>query len=159
MDIDVKTSISKQEFGIQNTHKKKDGNRYKLKVVSEDKVYLETYYNHQPRSVIMDEIIEKIKAHELQIVGWMLIEDQQLMKFNLGTDVEPQLVKINAQLEISKVLELEQLLKEFKDVFTWTYNDLKGISLELAQHIIELDTIISSTHHVSYKLNINNSQT
>jgi hypothetical protein len=37
----------------------------------------------------------------------MLIEDQQLMKFNLGTDVEPQLVKINAQLEISKVLELE----------------------------------------------------
>jgi hypothetical protein len=37
----------------------------------------------------------------------MLIEDQQLMKPNLGIDVEPQMVKINAQLETGKVLELE----------------------------------------------------
>jgi flagellin-specific chaperone FliS len=39
------------------------------------------------------------------------------MKLNLGTDAEPQLVKINAQLEINKVLEVEKLLKEFKNVF------------------------------------------
>jgi hypothetical protein len=30
------------------------------------------------------------------------------------------MVKINAQLKISKVLEVEELLKEFKDVFAWT---------------------------------------
>jgi hypothetical protein len=54
------------------------------------------------------------------------------MKLNLGTDAKPQLVKNNAQLEIGKVLEVEQLLKEFKDVFTWTYMDLKRIPLELA---------------------------
>jgi hypothetical protein len=41
-------------------------------------------------------------------------------------------VKINAHLEISKVLEMEQLLKEFKDVFAWTYKNLKGIPPELA---------------------------
>jgi hypothetical protein len=29
------------------------------------------------------------------------------MKFNMGTDVEPQMVKTNAQLEIGKVLEVE----------------------------------------------------
>jgi len=49
-------------------------------------VYPETYYNHQLRSVAMDEIPTKIKAHESQIVGWMLIEDQQLMKLNLRTN-------------------------------------------------------------------------
>jgi len=54
------------------------------------------------------------------------------MKLNLGTDAKPQPVKINAQLEISKVLEVEQLLKEFKDVFAWTYKDLKRIPTELA---------------------------
>jgi flagellin-specific chaperone FliS len=53
------------------------------------------------------------------------------MKFNMGIDAEPQMVKINAQLEISKVLEVEQLLKEFKDVFAWTYKDLKGIPPKL----------------------------
>jgi hypothetical protein len=56
------------------------------------------------------------------------------------------MVKINAQLETSKVLEVEQLLKELKDIFTWTYKDLKGIPLELAQHKIELDTIIPLAH-------------
>jgi flagellin-specific chaperone FliS len=47
------------------------------------------------------------------------------MKLNMGIDAKPQLVKINAQLEISKVLEVEQLLKEFKNVFAWTYKYLK----------------------------------
>jgi hypothetical protein len=40
-------------------------------------------------------------------------------------------------------------------VFTWTYNDLKGIPLEFAQHIIVLDTLIPPTHQTRYKLNLN----
>jgi hypothetical protein len=56
------------------------------------------------------------------------------MKLNLGIDVEPQLVKINAQVETCKVLEVEQLLEEFKDVLAWTYKDLKRIPPKLAQH-------------------------
>jgi hypothetical protein len=85
------------------------------------------YYNHQLGSVAMDETLTKIKARELQIAKWTLIEDQQLMELNLGIDARPQLVNINAQLETCKVFEVEQLLKEFKDVFAWTYKDLKGI--------------------------------
>ncbi len=98
----------------------------------EDKVYIETYYSHQLGSLIMEETLAKIKAQELQIARWMLTKDQQLMKLNLGTNEEPQMVKINAQMKIGKVLEVEQSLKEFKDVFGRTYKDLKGIMLELA---------------------------
>jgi hypothetical protein len=47
----------------------------------------------------VDETLANIKAQGLQIIGWMFIEDQQLMKLNLKTDVEPHMVKINAQLE------------------------------------------------------------
>jgi hypothetical protein len=39
------------------------------------------------------------------------------MKLNMRINVKPQMVKINAQLEIGKVMEVEQSLKEFKDVF------------------------------------------
>jgi hypothetical protein len=35
----------------------------------EDKVYLKTYYSHQPWTVAMDETLTKIRAHELQIAG------------------------------------------------------------------------------------------
>ncbi len=50
---------------------------------------------------------------------------------------------------------MEQLLKEFKDVFAWTYKDLKGIPLELAQHKIKLDITILSAHQAKYRLNPN----
>jgi hypothetical protein len=50
---------------------------------------------------------------------------------------------------------MEQLLKEFKDVFAWTFKNLKGIPLELAQDKIELDIIIPPTHQVKYRLNTN----
>ncbi len=53
------------------------------------------------------------------------------------------------------MLELEQLLKGFTYIFTWTYKDLKGIPLELAQQKIELDTTIPSAHQTKYKLNPN----
>ncbi len=55
----------------------------------------------------MDETPTKIKAQELQIIRWTLTKDQQLMKFNIRIDGEPQMVKINAQLETCKVLEVE----------------------------------------------------
>ncbi len=47
------------------------------------------------------------------------------------------------------------LFKEFKDVFAWTYKDLKGIPLELVQHKIELDTSIPLAHQTKYILNVN----
>jgi hypothetical protein len=46
-------------------------------------------------------------------------------------------------------------LKEFKDVFAWTYKNLKGIPLELEYHKIELDIIIPLAHQARCKLNPN----
>jgi hypothetical protein len=52
-------------------------------------VYPKTYYKHQLRNVAMDETPTKIKTQELQITKWILIEDQYLMKPNLGIDAKP----------------------------------------------------------------------
>jgi hypothetical protein len=75
MDNNVKTNNSEFKFGVQSTEKKITSNKYEPKVALKDKVYPDTYYNHQPWNVAMDEILGKIKAQELQIVGWMLMED------------------------------------------------------------------------------------
>ncbi len=45
-----------------------------------------------------------------------------------------QHVKINVDLEPVVNYQLYELLKEFKDIFVWTYKDLKGISFKIAQH-------------------------
>ncbi len=74
---------------------------------------------------------------------------EQLVKLNLGTEVNPQYIKVNAHLIKEKTKELHILLKEFKDVFAWIYKDLKGIPPKLTQHIIELDTSIPLAHQVT----------
>jgi hypothetical protein len=52
-----------------------------------------------------------------------------------------------------KVLGLEELFREFKDVLTWMCKDLKGMPLELTHHKIELDTTIPLTNQAKYMLN------
>ncbi len=47
------------------------------------------------------------------------------------------------------------LLKEFKDVFAWTYKDLKNMLPKLVQHKIGLDTSIPPAHETRYRLNLN----
>jgi hypothetical protein len=58
-------------------------------------------------------------------------------------------------LEPVVIEQLMELLKEFKDVFFWTYKDLKGIPLKIIQHKIELDTIVPPTHQARYRSNPN----
>jgi hypothetical protein len=74
---------------------------------------------------------------------------------NFGIKANPQCIKINAQLTKEKIEDLQTLLKEFKDVFAWTYKDMKGIPPKLVQHIIELGTSTPPTHQASYILNPN----
>jgi hypothetical protein len=51
--------------------------------------------------------------------------------------------------------QLIELQKEFKDIFAWTYKDLKGIPPKVTQHQIELDTSIPTAHQARYWLNPN----
>lgn len=71
-----------------------------------------------------------------------------MTKVNLGTKDNVQQVKMNASLELVVIKHLIELLKEFKDIFAWTYKDLKGISLVSVEHRIELDTIVPHVHQV-----------
>jgi hypothetical protein len=55
-------------------------------------------------------------------------------------------VKLNVDLSEPMVAIIEHLLQEFKDVFAWTYKDLKGIPPHIVMHSMEFDTTISPTH-------------
>jgi hypothetical protein len=45
----------------------------------------------------------------------------------MGTKENVQHVKLNFALKLVITDQFIKLLKEFKDVFAWTYKDLKGI--------------------------------
>jgi hypothetical protein len=54
----------------------------------------------------------------------------------LGTQVEPQDVLVDAILPTTFQLQLKNLLIDYKDVFVWSYKELKGIPREICEHKI-----------------------
>ena len=45
---------------------------------------------------------------------------------NRGTDENPKLIKISISLPPIEKVKYIELLKEFQDVFAWSYEDLKS---------------------------------
>ncbi len=104
------------------------------------------------------EIVEtpaSTKVQNLCITGWTVIEEEYLTKIDLAFEENLQQVDSSVDLELVINYQLIDLLKEFKDIFAWTYNDLKGIPPKIAQHQIELDTSIPHVHQARYQLNPN----
>jgi hypothetical protein len=74
---------------------------------------------------------------------------------NLGTKAEPKIVKINNDLDSVIATQTKWFLKEYKDVFAWSYKDFKGILPRIIQHRFELDTSIPPAHQAQYNMNPN----
>ena len=53
---------------------------------------------------------------------------------NLGTDDEKKDVKIGSSLDSSTKKEIVDLLREYVDIFTWSYQDMPGLSTEIVEH-------------------------
>lgn len=57
---------------------------------------------------------------------------------NLGTDKEVKEVKIGVALEKSVKERLINMLKEFSDVFAWSYKDMSGLDTDIVVHKLPL---------------------
>jgi hypothetical protein len=73
----------------------------------------------------------------------------------MGIVTKSQLVKLNVDLDLLIVVEVKYLFREYKDVFAWSYKDLIRIPIHIAQHWIELDTMIPPSHQNWYWMNLN----
>ncbi|KAF5933295.1 hypothetical protein HYC85_029466 [Camellia sinensis] len=63
----------------------------------------------------------------------------EITQINVGIEKDPRLVQIGSTLSSKERECLVSLLKDFKDVFTWSYKDMPGIDPEIVQHRIPLD--------------------
>ena len=71
---------------------------------------------------------EKLKQRRVEPIK----EETKLV--NLGTNDEPKMVQMGNTLTSSKRDALVTLLKEFKEVFVWSYEDMTGINTDIVQH-------------------------
>jgi len=67
-----------------------------------------------------------------------LIEERTIT-INLGDAENVKEVKIGACLSESKAERMTNLLKEYQDVFAWTYADMSGLDPEIMEHALPMD--------------------
>ena len=72
--------------------------------------------------------------------GIQVMAEEELEEVDLGSNSqEPRPISINASLTEKEKSELILLLKEFKDVFAWDYNEMPGLDLGLVAHTLNVD--------------------
>ena len=57
---------------------------------------------------------------------------------NLGTELNPQTVNLGIDCNPIEKIAFIKLFKDFKDIFAWTYDDLKTFNTQFMQHIIPI---------------------
>ena len=64
--------------------------------------------------------------------------ETEVEEWNIGSELKPMMIKLSKTLPAYIKLNYIELFKEFSDVFTWTYEDLKSYDTEIIQHKIPL---------------------
>ncbi|KAI5419835.1 hypothetical protein KIW84_043841 [Lathyrus oleraceus] len=83
---------------------------------------------------IPDEIT-RLLEHEKKIIQPYL---ENLETVNLGSEDCVREVKIGALLEESVKKGLIELLREYVDIFAWSYEDMPGLDTDIVQHFLPL---------------------
>ncbi|XP_052725995.1 uncharacterized protein LOC128194433 [Vigna angularis] len=63
---------------------------------------------------------------------------EEIEILNLGEEDEMKEVRIDTTMKEEVKVKLQALLKEFKDVFAWSYNDMPGLDTDIVQHKLPL---------------------
>ena len=102
-----------------------------------DLAYFDVSYNieilHLKDSSEFENEISKQLEKKIELV------EPTFETLNLGNDEKPCLIKIGSTLNKEESKDLQELLTEFQEVFAWSYEDMLGIDLEIAQHHIDTD--------------------
>jgi hypothetical protein len=92
--------------------------------------------NHIPKGMIPLERF--FDGNDVAVKGRVSGDDADTTECNIGTPEEPKFVKLSRSLTREQRAEYTELLREFADVFTWTYEYLKTYDTSVIEHKIPL---------------------
>jgi hypothetical protein len=92
--------------------------------------------NHIPKGLVPLERLFDINDVAVKVKG--STDDAEVTECNIGTEEDPKFVKLSSSLSKEQRVEYAELLKEFVDVFSWTYEDLRTYDTSIIEHKIPL---------------------
>ena len=79
---------------------------------------------------IREEVSRLLKREESSIHSYK----EPLEVINLGSEEDPKEVKIGALLHPDVKSRLIEILKEYVDIFAWSYQDMPGLDIDIVEH-------------------------
>jgi hypothetical protein len=92
--------------------------------------------NHIPKGLVPLE--RNFDSNDMEVKSKRLDEDVDVSECNIGTEDDPKFVKLSNIFSKGHRVKYTELLKEFVDVFSWTYEDLKTYDINVIEHKIPL---------------------
>ncbi|XP_070029565.1 uncharacterized protein [Nicotiana sylvestris] len=89
---------------------------------------------HQEVDYDEDEVVEEIKRELEQFENKPKLNLNETEPINIGSHEEGRETKISIHTEQKTRDTLIQLLFEYRDVFAWSYDDMRGLSVDLVVH-------------------------
>ena len=99
--------------------------------------------------------IESGEAKQMLSEKSIRVQEDELVDMDVGSPDDPKMLKVSAKLEGEIKEELHTLLKEYKDVFAWSYSDMEGIDPSFYQHRINLKDDAAPIRQQRYRMNPN----
>jgi len=65
--------------------------------------------------------------------------EDKITQINLGDEANPKPIFISESLSALDKEDLISLVREYIDVFTWNYEDMPGLDLQVAMHHININ--------------------
>ena len=68
----------------------------------------------------------------------MQTTEENFIEYNIGSENQPKMIKLSKSLLEEEMRKYVGLLKEFVDIFSWSYEDLRTYETSIIQHKIPL---------------------
>ena len=78
---------------------------------------------------------------------------EDYIEVNIGTEEEPRKIKIRKGTSVEERKNLIELVREFRDVFAFTYDELKAYRGDVFQHTIPLNPYSKPLRQKLIKIN------
>jgi len=92
--------------------------------------------NHIPKGLVPLERL--FDWNDVALKGKVSTDDADIIECNVGTQKDPKYIKLSRSLSEEQREEYTKLLKEFSDVFSWIYEDLRTYDTRIIEHKIPL---------------------
>ena len=147
-----KTNVKKKGKQVP---KLKEGTPKQKEDMNEIPIYPFHFYEMKEGEQAIDQTPTSKAVQGKTIAGWTIEDEDMIKEINFGTMKDPKMVRIGKELDPTYEEQVIEILRDYKNVFVWTYEDMKGIPPHICEHKIELKPHTKPIMQSRYRMNPN----